>query len=326
MRAFFRIAAFFAALIFISPAQAQYANGKATTAAPSYNTGFPYPLSLDLAGNLRVICVSGCSSGGTQNVNLTQILGAAPSLTNPLWITPATGASFPVTGTFFQTTQPVSAASWPLPTNAAQETGGNLAAVATNTGTTATNTGTIAGAVSSARVQTNVAQINGVTPLMGNGATGTGSPRVTIASDNSAVPAAGQGATASAVPAGATLAGARSGANLVPLIQADASAGFGISTATTTQIVALSGSTKIYVTSFDVIAGGTGNVSFVYGTGSNCGTGTTALTGVYPLTAQAGIAKGSGLGPVLVVPAGNALCVTTSAAVQMSGSVSYTQF
>lgn len=32
----------------------------------------------------------------------------------------------------------------------------------------------------------NVAQINGVTPLMGNGVTGTGSPRVTIASDNTA--------------------------------------------------------------------------------------------------------------------------------------------
>lgn len=32
----------------------------------------------------------------------------------------------------------------------------------------------------------NAAQINGVTPLMGNGATGTGSPRVTIASDNTA--------------------------------------------------------------------------------------------------------------------------------------------
>ena len=31
----------------------------------------------------------------------------------------------------------------------------------------------------------NAAQINGVTPLMGNGVTGTGSPRVTIASDNS---------------------------------------------------------------------------------------------------------------------------------------------
>ena len=32
----------------------------------------------------------------------------------------------------------------------------------------------------------NVAEINGVTPLMGNGVTGTGSPRVTIASDNTA--------------------------------------------------------------------------------------------------------------------------------------------
>lgn len=99
-----------------------------------------------------------------------------------------------------------------------------------------------------------------------------------------------------------------------------------VSTATTTQLVALSGTTLIYVTSYDVIAGGTGNITFVYGTGASCGTGTTSLTGAYPLTAQAGIAKGSGIGTILRVPAGNALCVTTSAAVQMSGSVSYQQF
>lgn len=37
--------------------------------------------------------------------------------------------SVAVTGTFWQTTQPVSLASAPLPTNAAQETGGNLAAI-----------------------------------------------------------------------------------------------------------------------------------------------------------------------------------------------------
>lgn len=37
-----------------------------------------------------------------------------------------------------------------------------------------------------ANASTNVAQINGVTPLMGNGVTGTGSQRVTIASDNTA--------------------------------------------------------------------------------------------------------------------------------------------
>lgn len=48
------------------------------------------------------------SPSGTQSVNIAQILGAAPSLTNPLWVFPATGATFPVSGTFFQATQPVS--------------------------------------------------------------------------------------------------------------------------------------------------------------------------------------------------------------------------
>jgi hypothetical protein len=51
------------------------------------------------------------SGGGGGNVNLTQILSAAPSATNPLWVSPATGATFPVSGTFWQTTQPVSLTS-----------------------------------------------------------------------------------------------------------------------------------------------------------------------------------------------------------------------
>lgn len=140
-----------------------------------------------------------------------------------------------------------------------------------------------------------------------------------------------QGAKADAVCGSAT--GTCSIAALVKYLNTQASTplnnssvAINVSTATTTQLVALSGSTVIYVTSYDVIAGGTGNITFVYGTGSNCGTGTTSLTGAYPLTAQAGIAKGSGIGTILKVPAGNALCVTTSAAVQMSGSVSYQQF
>lgn len=273
------------------PAFAQVNNGKVTTAAPTYVDNAVSPLSLDTAGNLRV--AGSFTPPAMQSVNLAQILGAAPSLTNPLWVFPATGATFPVSGTFWQATQPVSIASLPaLPANQS----------------------------------VNVAQINAVTPLMGNGATGTGSSRVTIANDNSAIANFGMGATGATVPVNAQLSGAQSGANMVALIQASASAALTVSTATTTQLVALSGSTKIYVTAFDVIAGGTGNITFVYGTGSSCGTGTTSLTGAYPLTAQTGIAKGNGLGPVLVVPAGNALCVTTSAAVQMSGSVAYTQF
>ncbi len=138
--------------------------------------------------------------------------------------------------------------------------------------------------------------------------------------------AAIDGPTGSAAPANALEAGVVSSGNLVGLIQADNSASINVSTATTTQLVPLSSGKKIYVTSYDVVAGGTGNLTFEYGAGSNCGTGTTALTGAYNLTAQSGIAKGNGLGPVLVVPAGNALCVLTTAAVQMSGSVSYTEF
>ena len=140
------------------------------------------------------------------------------------------------------------------------------------------------------------------------------------------VASSGTANTGSSAPASAIYMGANSAGNLTGVIQADTSAKIDVSTATTTQLVALSSSKKIYVTAWDVIAAGTGNIKLVYGTGSNCGTGTTDLTGNYNLTAQAGISKGSGLGPVIVVPASQALCATTSAAVQMSGSVAYTQF
>lgn len=54
---------------------------------------------IDVNGN---ICISGTiatTPSGTQDTNIAQILGAVPSLTNPLWIFPATGATFPVSGT-----------------------------------------------------------------------------------------------------------------------------------------------------------------------------------------------------------------------------------
>lgn len=81
--------------------------------------------------------------------------------------------SVAVTGAFFQATQPVSAASLPLPAGAAQETGGNLA--------------TLAGAITASVVQANTKQVNGVTTLAGAGATGTGSQRVTTAQDTTTV-------------------------------------------------------------------------------------------------------------------------------------------
>lgn len=156
--------------------------------------------------------------------------------------------------------------------------------------------------------------------------TPSGTQAVSLAAGQPAQANWGQGATGATPPPNAALTGVRSGANMVALIQADQSVPITMSTATTTEFVALSGSTKIYITSFDFIAAGTTNVTLKYGTGTNCGTGTTSLTGAYTLIAQAGIAKGNGIGPVLVVPAGNAFCVTNSQAIVIGGSISYTQF
>ncbi len=116
------------------------------------------------------------------------------------------------------------------------------------------------------------------------------------------------------------------GTNCVKSVQAALSVPISVAAATTTQLVALSAGKRIYITAWDVISAGTGTVTLVYGTGTNCGSGTTSLTGAYPLIAQAGIAKGNGLGPILFVPAGNAICIAVSTSVQVSGSLSYVQF
>lgn len=89
--------------------------------------------------------------------------------------------------------------------------------------------------------------------------------------------------------------------------------------ATTTQLVAISGTTTVYVCGYQlaVSAGTAPTVQFEYGTGAACGTGTTVLTGVMGtgVTVAAGVA-----GPIFTAgndvtlfkaPAGNALCLVT---------------
>jgi hypothetical protein len=132
----------------------------------------------------------------------------------------------------------------------------------------------------------------------------------------------------------AAIAATPAGTNTIGNFGFDPSSGKGTPTSTflalpattTTQIVALSGSTKTYVTSYRVLAGGTVNVTFKTGTGSNCGTGTATLEGPWPLTAQAGMTVGSGTGPVLIAGAGLALCITTDASVTGGVALSYQQF
>lgn len=124
-------------------------------------------------------------------------------------------ASTPVTGTFYQATQPVSVASGQIASGAIASgavasgafasgsvadgavvtLGAKADAASTATDTTAVSVMSVLKEISAkaqspaalpANQSINNAQINGVTPLMGNGTTGTGSQRVTIASDNTA--------------------------------------------------------------------------------------------------------------------------------------------
>lgn len=186
----------------------------------------------------------------------------------------------------------------------------------------------------------NVAQINGVTPLMGAGNTGTGSPRVTIASDQAAIPVSqsgtwtvqpgntpnttpwlqsiNDGTNTAKVTAASTAAVAADKALVVsqnptggnPCHNPSAtlvSATGATSGTAAVQIVALSGTTKIYVCSLSVIgvSGTTPTFSLVQGTGSNCANGQTVVQQSWTTTAGSIYAFAN---PVAVGVAGNALC------------------
>ena len=90
-----------------------------------------------------------------------------------------------------------------------------------------------------------------------------------------------------------------------------------ITTATTTQLVALVAGKQVFVCGFSIDMTGSATadtVILVNGTGASCGTGTTSLTPTYSSGALADAYKlyGGGLMSVITVPAGNALCVTTT--------------
>jgi hypothetical protein len=120
--------------------------------------------------------------------------------------------------------------------------------------------------------------------------------------------------------------GAAAEAQLAPIVGNAATVGVNVSTATTTELIPLSANKSTYITFGHIEAAGTGNITFEYGTGTACATGTTTFGGAISLTAQTGFYGGSGVGPVIVVPAGKAFCMVTSAAVQISGWLTYAQF
>lgn len=97
----------------------------------------------------------------------------------------------------------------------------------------------------------------------------------------------------------------------------------------------IAGATKIipglsgkytYITSLMLApAAATAAVTFTAGTGTNCGTNTTSLTGVMTFGAAQTFIAGSGYGAILVAPKGYDICITI-AAEATPGSIGYAQF
>lgn len=99
---------------------------------------------------------------------------------------------------------------------------------------------------------------------------------------------------------------------------ADASAAVIAPAAATTAIIAGVAGKQIRITGFEFISNGSGTVQFVHGVGN------TAVTGQYPVTAQAGISRGAGIGAIWILPAGDGLSVITTSTATAQGSISYT--
>ena len=123
------------------------------------------------------------------------------------------------------------------------------------------------------------------------------------------------------------------------IVAADTSANIAISTATTTQVVALASGKSVRVTGIGLAVSATAatadNITFVTGTGSNCATGQAVIFG--PLTGGAQVTAvgfntpeifnyGGGLGQIFQTPASQALCITTTGTQPIGGIISFAQF
>jgi hypothetical protein len=145
---------------------------------------------------------------------------------------------------------------------------------------------------------------------------------------------ASEGTVGSAAPTKAAQVAGQNSTGLQNLIFCDKKVTLSaFSTSGATQEIAASGSTKIYVCGWSANSAATTavTVKLQYGTGSNCGTGTTDFTESYTLQALASNSPVGfvGMNPANVVdatPASQALCVNLSAAQAVNLKIYYAQF
>jgi hypothetical protein len=109
-------------------------------------------------------------------------------------------------------------------------------------------------------------------------------------------------------------------------IQADNGNPISISSATTTVVVTGIAGLRTFITHDTWASNGAGTVKWVYGHGTNCGTGTTAITGAIDVVAQFAVSEGIGLGPVhKPTPVGEDTCIVTTGSATAKGDLAFSQ-
>lgn len=187
-----------------------------------------------------------------------------------------------------------------------------------------------------ANQSTNIAQMNGVATTMGNGVSGTGVQRVTIASDSTGVVSLATGAnTIGALTANQSVNVAQVGGTAVVAdpCASVAKTSTAISQATSTQVITGTSAKKTYLCSiFLQLAATTENVSITAGTGSVCATGASAIIGSTTVAsglvipASGGFTLGNGAATVAsgTVNADN-VCIIQTGSVRISGVITWVQ-
>lgn len=125
---------------------------------------------------------------------------------------------------------------------------------------------------------------------------------------------------------GVSLCYTTTGNNCIKAVHSFKSIPINIAADATTQLITLNVGQSIYISNWNAISSVAGNMRFVYGTGTTCGTGTTSLTGTMVFGASTFVSVGDGMGSVLTIPKGNALCVISAGNLNAQGSIAYSQF
>jgi len=103
------------------------------------------------------------------------------------------------------------------------------------------------------------------------------------------------------------------------------SAVINVTAGNTTELVALTAAQTIRVCSFVLTESLAGTAQFVYGTGTNCGTGTTNLTGAMTIATNSALNISSGQGSLFRTASANALCLAAVTG-NLTGFVTYAKY